>query len=134
MSEQPLSSLAVYSARPTIHVDEQEYPKVGELIVSMEMQESEGGLSALELRVSNVACLRRLRARFDGDLPVVGKELHVSPRRDVERGTITLALYSQLREARVVADLSYQATEVTVGGWDAAQGQRVTGRSAGANL
>jgi phage protein D len=251
MSEQPLSSLAVYSARPTVRIDEQEYPKLSELIVSMEMTENEGGLAALELRVSNVASdpsggaalafedeailrlgaviavyggdenspqeifrgtitgleahfaqegppelvvlaedalqqarmarrtkvrtnvtiaavarevaaqlglvpvvtdfeenigtqaqlnesdllfLRRLLARYDGDLQVVGKELHVSPRKDVQRGSLDLQLHSQLRAARILADLAHQATEVTVTGWDPAQGQRVTGTSRGANL
>src|SRR5262249_22202106 len=67
----------------------------------------------------------RLLARFDADLQIVGTELHVSPRSDVERGVIELALYSQLARARVIADLAGQVTGVTVRGWDAAAGRAV---------
>ncbi len=249
--ERPLSTLAVYSARPMVRVDGMEHAKVSELIIGMEMTEREGGLSALELRLSNVASdpqgdadfafeddalvglgtnitvlagdeeapqeifrgviigleadfreadppelvvlaedafqqarmarrtkvydnvtiadlvrdlasqlslrpvvtgfsetigtrmqlnesdlafLRRLLARYDGDLQVVGNELHVSPRGDVQRDSLTLEMHGQLRSARVVADLAHQPTEVTVTGWDPVQGQRVTATSRGANL
>ena len=57
MSEQPRSTSAVYSAAPTVRIDGQEYPKVTELMLALEMTEQEGGMSALELRVSNVASL-----------------------------------------------------------------------------
>lgn len=251
MPERPTSAFGVYSPRPTIRVDAQEHPRIGELLLSMEMTEREGGLSALELRVSNVASdtaghaalafeddavlrlgariavyagdeaqpreifqgaitgleadfpvngapalvalaedafqrarmtrhtrvhedvtiaevaralaselgltpvitgltdnigtqvqldesdlafLRRLLARFDADVQVVGSELHVSPRGDVARGTLELELHSQLRRARVLADLAHQVTEVTVSGWNAAQGERVSGSSTGASL
>jgi phage protein D len=251
MSESSLSELAVYSARPTVRVDTQEYPKVSELILALEMTEREGGLSALEMRISNIASdpggsadlafednqilklgakiaiysgdqtapkeifqgmitglegdfredappelvvlaedvfqqsrmarrtkvhdnvsisdlardlagklslnpvvtgyrdgigtqvqldesdlafLRRILARYDGDVQVVAGELHVSPRKDVQRGTVDLEMHKQLRRARVLADLAHQVTEVTVSGWDAVQGQRVTGTSTGANL
>src|ERR1044072_6303164 len=251
MAEVPLSDLSVYAARPTVRIDSQEDQKVSELILAMEMIEREGGLSALELRVSNVASdpqggadlafednqslrlgaqiqvysgeesapqeifrgtipgleadfpelsppelvvlaedvfqqarmtrrtkihenvsiydmasdlagklsltpvitgfrtkigtqvqlnesdlafLRRILARYDGDLQVVGRELHVSPRSDVERGTVELKLHGQLRRVRVLADLAHQVTEITTSGWDPAQGKRVTGKSTGANL
>ena len=251
MSEQPTSALALAFERPTVQVDEQEWAEVSELMLSMEMTEKEGGLSALELRMSNVsteddgrtafafeddsilklgahiaiysgdvaepreifrgaitgleadfpaedsptllvlaedsfqrarmarrtklhdnatiadiagslasqvgltpvvsgltanigtqlqlnesdlAFLRRLLARYDGDLQVVGTELHVSPRSDVARGTLELELHSQLRRARVLADLAHQTTKLTVGGWDAKQGQAVSGSGNGAHL
>ncbi len=88
----------------------------------------------MQLNESDLAFLRRLLARYDGDAQVVGTELHVSPRRDVQRGTLDLRLASQLRRARVVADLAHQVTEVTVTGWDASQGQRVQKSSTGADL
>lgn len=249
MAEKPISERAVYSATPTVRVDAKEYPKLSELLVAMEMREREGGMSALELRVSNVASdtgggadlafeddkilklgaaiavycgdqrapreifqgkitgleaefsqdgppellvlaedvfqqarmarrtkvhekatikklasdlasqlnlspvvtgftddigtevqlnesdlafLRRLLARYDGDMQVVGKELHISPRGDVARGTVDLVLHSQLVRARVLADLAHQVTEVTVSGWDHAKGQRVSAKSKGA--
>ena len=55
MAEKPTTPNAVYAARPTVRVDTQDYPKVSELILSMEMIESEGGMSALELKLSNIA-------------------------------------------------------------------------------
>lgn len=251
MAEAALSELAVYNATPTVRVDGQEHEKINELLIGMEMIESAGGLSALELRFSNIASdpqggadyafedeeilklgaklqlyagdrnapreifqgritgleaiypetapaeivvlaedifqqarmtrrtklhenvslaglargladelglqprvtglsetlptqmqlnesdlafLRRLLARYDGDLQVVGQELHVSPRAEVRRGAVELERNSQLKSARVLADLAHQVHEVTVSGWDAAQGQRVSAASGGANL
>lgn len=251
MAETPLTGMSLYSARPTVRIDSEEYPKVSELILAMEMIEREGGMSALELRVSNVASdpagsadlafednkilklgakiqiycgdetapqevfqglitaleaefpeqsppelvvlaedvfqqarmtrrtkiheevsiadlakslasqlnltpivtgftekigtqvqlnesdlafFRRLLARYDGDLQVVGSELHVSPRADVQRGALELELHGQLRRAKVLADLAHQVTEITVSGWDPIKGQRVSGASKGANV
>ena len=248
MPEAPTTIQATYRARPTVRVDDQEYAQVRELVVGMAMTEQESGLSALELRLTNVASdvqgqadlafendrilrlggaiavyggdetsprelfrgritalegefpendapqlvvlaedrlqqgrmarrtrvfsnpsiadlarelarqlsltpvitgfdqsigpqvqlnesdlafLRRVLRRYDGDLQVVGDELHVSPRGDVRRGALELQLHSQLRRARVLADLAHQTTEVTVAGWDAAQGRRIVGTSAG---
>jgi phage protein D len=87
----------------------------------------------VQLNESDLAFLRRLLATQDGDLQVVGEELHISPRKDVRRGTLELALHSQLRRARVAVDLAHQVTEVTVTGWNALAGRRVSGRSSGAN-
>lgn len=251
MPETPLSTQAVYRARPTVRIDKQEYPKVSELLIGMEMTESEGGLSTLALVVSNIASdaqggadlafeddqilrlgaritvyggdenspreifqgvitgleadfpttappeltvlaedafqqarmnrrtavhdevtiadlatalanrlgltpvitgftanigtwvqlnesdlafLRRLLARYDGDLQVVGSELHLSPRSDVARGSLELELHSQLRQARVTADLAHQVSQVTVTGWNPIQGERVNGQSTGSAL
>jgi phage protein D len=85
----------------------------------------------VQLNESDLAFLRRLLARYDGDLQVVGSELHVSPRADVRRGSVELALHSQLRRVTVLADLAHQVSEVTVTGWDPARGQRITSRSSG---
>jgi phage protein D len=74
---------------------------------------------------SDLAFLRRLLSRFDADVQIVGTELHVSPRGDVRRGALELALYGQLARARVTADLCEQVTGVTVRGWDAAGGAAV---------
>jgi phage protein D len=84
---------------------------------------------------SDLAFLRRLLAHFDADLQVVGQELQVSPRGDVHRGSIDLALYGQLARARVTADLAGQATAVTVRGWDVSAGSAVKSQtSAGTHL
>jgi hypothetical protein len=248
MSESPTTPQALYRARPTVRVGGQDNRRVRDLIVAMAMREQEGGLSSLELRLTNVASLvggdaelafeddqvvrlgeeirvhagdetapreifrgwisgleghfpendapqlvvmaedgllrgrmarrtvvhqggsiaaiarqlaqglglnpvingfteaigpqvqldesdlaflRRLLRRHDGDLQVVEGDLQVAPRGDLRRGVLQLRLHGQLRCARILADLAHQHTEVTVGGWDAAQGQRVVGRSAG---
>lgn len=80
-----------------------------------------------QINESDLAFLRRLLARFDADLQVVGGELHISPRADVRRGGIELALYSQLARARVIADLADQVTSSTARGWNAADGAAVDG-------
>lgn len=83
----------------------------------------------VQLNESDLAFLRRLLARYDGDVQVVGGELHVSPRGEVRRTAVELALHGQLRRARVLADLAHLVNEVTVTGWDPARGARLTGRS-----
>jgi Bacteriophage probable baseplate hub protein len=85
-----------------------------------------------QLNESDLAFLRRLLSRYDGDVQVVGDELQVSPRGEVRRGAVELELHSQLRSVRVLADLAHQVTEVTVTGWNPSMGERVTGRSSGA--
>lgn len=85
----------------------------------------------VQLNESDLAFLRRLLARYDGDVQIVGDELHVSPRADVRRGSLELALHSQLRKVSVCADLAHQVNEVTVTGWNASSGQPITGRSSG---
>lgn len=86
----------------------------------------------VQLNESDLAFLRRLLARHDGDVQVVGGELHVSPRRDVRRDALDLEHRRQLRRVTVLADLAHQVNEVTVSGWDAARGTRITERSSGA--
>ena len=48
----------------------------------------------VQLNESNLAFLRRLLADHDGDLQVVGRELHMAPRGDIQRGTVTLRVGS----------------------------------------
>lgn len=246
MAETSVSRAAIYRARPTLRLAGQEDVRVSELLTSMKMEESEGGMSALELRFSNwastrggggelafdagsalalgaeievyagdemepreifrgkvtaleaefktgvppeivalaedalqparlarrskvyadqspadivravaselalapvitglaspvatwaqynesdLAFLRRLLSRFDADVQIVGTELHVSPRADVRRGAIELALYGQLARARATADLCEQVTAVSVRGWDPVAGTAVKGEA-----
>ena len=75
---------------------------------------------------SDLRFLRRLLARYDADLQIVGAELHASPRAQAQRNTIELAMNSQLREVRVLADLSHQVSQVTATGWDYQQGQTIS--------
>ncbi len=55
MSERPLSDRAVISARPRVEVDGASNARVQGLLQTLEVVEREGGLSTLELRVSNIA-------------------------------------------------------------------------------
>lgn len=87
----------------------------------------------VQMNESDLAFLRRLLADRDGDLQVVGEELHVSPRAEVRRGTVELSLHGQLIACRVLADLAQQVTQVTAAGWDPVQGERVSVTSTGAS-
>ncbi|NNE64337.1 MAG: phage late control D family protein [Gammaproteobacteria bacterium] len=87
----------------------------------------------VQLNESDLAFLRRILRHYDGDLQVVTSELHVSPRRDVQRGELELALFSQLLSVKFIADLSHQVSTVTVSGWDAIRGERISASSSGAN-
>jgi uncharacterized protein len=80
-----------------------------------------------QLNESDLSFLRRLLARFDGDLQIVGSELHVSPRGDVRRGALELELHGQLAKACIRVDLADQVTAMTTRGWNAADGRPVSG-------
>jgi uncharacterized protein len=82
-----------------------------------------------QLDETDLGFLRRLLARFDADLQVVGDRLQVSPRKDVQRGTIALTLNGQLARVRITADLADQATAATVSGWNAKDGTAVKGEA-----
>jgi len=60
MSESALSTLLLYSAKPTVRVDGEQHADVDALLRSMTMREQEGGLSSLELSYVN------WRSRSDG--------------------------------------------------------------------
>ena len=75
---------------------------------------------------SDLHFLRRLLARYDADVQIVGTELHASPRSQAQRNSIEIDLNSQLKEVRVIADLSHQVTQMTATGWDYTQGQRIS--------
>jgi phage protein D len=85
----------------------------------------------VQLNESDLAFVRRILARYDADLQVVNDELHAAPRSRIQRNQIELSLTEKLRRARVIADLAHQVTEVTVGGWNAKQGERASGTSSG---
>jgi phage protein D len=79
-----------------------------------------------QLNESDLHFLRRLLARYDADLQVVGTELHATPRNQAQRNTIELDMNSQLHEVRIIADLAHQVTQVTATGWDFMQGQAIS--------
>jgi phage protein D len=82
---------------------------------------------------SDLAFLRRVLSRYDCTLFMDGETLRVAPRVAVG-ATIDLTLGSQLRRVHVAADLAHQCTEVTVSGWDAAQGSAFSERANGTQL
>ena len=55
MSVTALNRRPIYNPRPVVEIDGQHFDKVDELLLAMAMREQEGGLSALELRLSNIA-------------------------------------------------------------------------------
>lgn len=75
---------------------------------------------------SDLHFLRRLLARYDADVQIVGTELHASPRAQAQRNSIEIDLNSQLKQVRVLADLSHQVSQITATGWDYNQGQRIS--------
>lgn len=86
-----------------------------------------------QLNESDLIFLRRLLARYDGDMQVVGEELHVAPRSAVQRGKITLNRPGQLRSARLLADLAHQTTAITATGWNPVEGSRIQATATGEN-
>jgi len=81
----------------------------------------------VQLNETDLGFLRRLAARFEADLQITGTALAVAPRQEVQRGSIELALYSQLARVRITADLADQVTAVTAAGWNGADGSAVRG-------
>jgi Bacteriophage probable baseplate hub protein len=88
----------------------------------------------IQLNESSLAFMRRLLTDYDADLQVVGNELHIARRSDIQRGSLTLALGSQLTRVRLYADLADQVTKVTHAGFDVGHGRPVTAQCAGADL
>lgn len=76
-----------------------------------------------QLNETDLGFLRRLLARYDADVQVVGEELHVSPRAAVDRGKVTLDLGRQLQSIRVTADLSDQRVATQISGFDILAGR-----------
>jgi len=78
---------------------------------------------------SDLRFLRRLLARYDADLQIVGSNLNASPRAQAQRNTLELDIEGELRSVRVLADLSHQVSQVTVTGWDYQQGKAISATS-----
>ncbi|HNQ03546.1 MAG TPA: contractile injection system protein, VgrG/Pvc8 family [Thiobacillaceae bacterium] len=107
---------------------------VGAVAAELGLQAQVDGLTApvatwARINETDLGFLRRLLARFDADLQVVGSRLQVAPRQDVRRGGIDLTLGNQLSRVRIIADLAHQATATTVTGWNAADGAAVRGEA-----
>lgn len=133
MAEDPLAR-ARMARRSKVYTDMAPAEVVRQVANALGLRPTVQGLDApvgtwAQLNESDLAFLRRLLGRFDGDLQVVGDELQVAPRAEVRRGELSLELHGQLARARVVADLAEQVTAVTAGGWDAVGGSAVSGEA-----
>ena len=131
LAEDPLGR-ARMARRSKVYEDMSPADVVEQVARELGLQPSVSGLTDptgtwAQVNESDLAFLRRLLARFDGDLQIVGEELQAGPRGDVRRGEVRLELHGQLARARVTADLAHQVTSVTCGGWDPVQGAAVSG-------
>lgn len=102
-----------------------------EIASGLSLQPVVAGLDApvhtwAQLDETDLAFLRRMLARLDADVQVVGRELHVSPRSEVRRADVSLSAEEDLRSIQVCADLAEQVTSLSVRGWDAEQGRAVS--------
>jgi len=78
-----------------------------------------------QLDESDLAFLRRVVARYDVDVQIVGETLQAAPRANISRNVLRLGFPDQLIQVRVLADLAHQVSQVTCTGWDATQGQPI---------
>ncbi len=136
LAEDPLQA-ARLKRRTRLH----EHATVADLIKSVA---SDLGLTAavdqldsnigtqLQLNETDLGFLRRLLARYDGDMIVSGTQLQAAPRDSIQRYQVEMDYDSgKLRDARVLADLAHQATKVTYSGWDYSQGEVAAGERTG---
>lgn len=117
--------------RSAVYTDMSPAGVVQEIAGNLDLTANVSGLESpvatwAQVNETDLGFLRRLLGRFDADLQVVGDRLQVAPRSEVQRGSLELALYSQLSRVRVTADLAHQATSVSVAGWNAVDGQAVS--------
>jgi len=97
MSITALNRRAVYNPRPLVEIDGQSFDKIDQLLLAIDMREQEGGLSAMELRFSNVASDADGSAdyAFEGEREIrLGAGITVSAgdasdRQELFRGVIT---------------------------------------------
>lgn len=77
----------------------------------------------VQFNESDLAFLRRILARYDGDFQVVGNQLQAGERSSIQRNQIELSIGEKLKRARVLADLAHQVTKIEFSGWNFPQGQ-----------
>jgi phage protein D len=78
---------------------------------------------------TDLAFLRRVLGRFDGDLQIVGAELQVGKIGLDRRSALTLTAGSSLESVRVTADVADQVTAAKVASHDPATGEALTGEA-----
>nr|WP_319491948.1 contractile injection system protein, VgrG/Pvc8 family [uncultured Desulfobacter sp.] len=79
----------------------------------------------LQLNESDLAFLRRLIDRHDGELWMAEDVLTVAPRSEIRRSEVSLEMDSQLERIRIMADLAHQVSTVTFTGWDVGAGEQI---------
>jgi uncharacterized protein len=78
---------------------------------------------------SDLAFLRRVLARFDADVQIVGAKLQVGKISVDQRSAVTLVVGATLLRARITADVAQQVTEAKLSSFDPATGETVTGEA-----
>jgi len=79
----------------------------------------------LQLNESDLAFLRRLIDRHDGEIWMAEETLTVTPRSEIRRNEVSLEMNSQLERLRIMADLAHQVNKVTFSGWDVGAGEQI---------
>jgi phage protein D len=83
----------------------------------------------VQLNESDLAFLRRLVHERDGELQLVEGTLQIRKVSELRRGTVQLDVAQNRLRCRIRADLAHQVSEVTLSGWDVAQGRRIAATS-----
>lgn len=78
---------------------------------------------------TDLAFLRRILGRFDGDLQIVGNKLQVGKIGLNQRSALTLTAGSTLEAVRVTADVADQVTGAKVASHDPATGEALNGEA-----
>ena len=78
---------------------------------------------------TDLAFLRRLLGRFDGDLQIVGNKLQVGKIGLNQRSALTLTAGATLESVRITADVADQVTGAKVASHDPATGEALTGEA-----
>jgi len=129
-----LAEDALQKARLTRHTRLHEAGRLSSIIRSvasgLDVQINIAGMdqdvdAQLQLNESDLAFLRRLLDRFDGDFQMIGDVLQVASRADIRTNEITLEQGSQLLSIRVMADLAHQVNKITFSGWDVDAGREI---------
>jgi uncharacterized protein len=79
----------------------------------------------MQMNQSDLAFLRAILERVDGDVQVVGEELQAGPRSGPARNQVELRLHDNLLSVSIAADLAEQVIEQRVTGFNPATGEEV---------
>lgn len=78
---------------------------------------------------TDLAFLRRLLSRFDGDVQIVGAAMQVGKIGLNQRSALTLTAGSTLESVRVTADIADQVTAATLASYDPGTGEAISGEA-----